>query len=386
MSWMSPRERVIAALSCKPTDIVPFDIGGTNVTTLNIHAYEKLKAYLGIEAPTQWSYYIGQVPDIPKEVLEFFNGDVRYVHCAYPSPMPEGLAKSVQVDEWGIEWTQGPTGLFYVSRSPLANADSLYDLTQYPWPDPSTLEPVESLAEAARKLRQETDYAICLNSSASIVHLSQNLRGYENWLMDTTVNVKFFESLMGYITDICLAAIEALMVAVNNNADLVLIADDFSTQSGPLISPTAYRKLIKPYHARILEAIRVNSSAKILFHSCGSTYWALGDLVDIGADGVNPIQVSAADMDPQRLKREFGDKLCFWGGIDTHRILPYGTPDEVREEVRRRIEELGAGGGYVISAIHNILAEVPPQNILAMAEAAHVYGRCSDGHRFRLSS
>jgi len=188
---------------------------------------------------------------------------------------------------------------------------------------------------------------------------------------------------MAQVTDIYLEMVEPLLLAVGEDIDLVLICDDIGIQSGPMISPTAYRKLVKPHHARIFEAVHANSSAKILYHSCGSVYWALGDLIDIGIDGLNPIQVSAAAMDPARLKREFGGKVCFWGAVDTQSILPHGSPPEVREEVRRRIDELATGGGYVCAPCHNIQAEVPPENILAMAEAAHVYGGRSDGRRFR---
>jgi uroporphyrinogen decarboxylase len=222
-----------------------------------------------------------------------------------------------------------------------------------------------------------------LNLPVACVHKAQHLRGFENWLIDSAANVSFFEVLMGYVTDIYVAMVEPLMLAVGDSVDVVLVCDDIGIQSGPLISPAGYRKLIKPHHARIFKAIHASSPAKILFHSCGSVYWALGDLIDIGIDGLNPVQASAVEMDPARLKREFGDAVCFWGAVDTQSILPLGKPPEVREEVLRRIDELGTGGGYVCAPCHNIQAEVPPENILALAEAAHVYGGRSDGAQFR---
>jgi uroporphyrinogen decarboxylase len=380
---MNPRERIILALSCKPTDVVPFDLGGTKATTLNARAYENLKAYLGVTSYTELGHYRGKMVRLVEEVSQFFDSDVRYVHIPNPSPLPEAATRPVQVDEWGTEWTQGATGLYYITHSPLQDADSLDDLRRYNWPDPATLLPVEELAQAARKLRRETDCATCLNLPVACVHKTQHLRGFENWLIDSAANVSFFEALMGYVTDIYVAMVEPLLLAMGDSVDLILICDDIGIQSGPLISPAAYRKLVKPHHARIFDAVHANSPAKILYHSCGSVYWALGDLIDIGIDGLNPVQVSAAEMDPVRLKREFGDKVCFWGAVDTQSVLPNGNPPEVREEVRRRIDELATGGGYVCAPCHNIQAEVPPENILAMAEAAHVYGGRSDGHQFR---
>jgi uroporphyrinogen decarboxylase len=151
--------------------------------------------------------------------------------------------------------------------------------------------------------------------------------------------------------------------------------DDISHQGGPMIRPEMYREIVKPRHRRLVEAIRAVTQAKIFFHSDGSVYWAIGDLIDVGIDILNPVQVGAANMDTQRIKREFGDHMCFWGaGCDSQHVLPVGTPAQVREEVRRRIEDLAPGGGYVFAPIHHIESEVPAENIVAMYEAAREYG------------
>ena len=158
---------------------------------------------------------------------------------------------------------------------------------------------------------------------------------------------------------------------------MVVEADDLGTQERPLISPDLYRKRIKPRHRRIFETIRKASAHKvfIFFHSCGSIRELIGDLIEIGVDALNPVQVSAKGMDTKRLKAEFGGELCFWGGgVDTQRVLPYGSPRQVKDEVRRRIEDLAPGGGFVFSAVHNIQADVPPENIMAMWEALQEYG------------
>jgi uroporphyrinogen decarboxylase len=313
---------------------------------------------------------------------QFFEADVRRVHVPYPQPLSPAITAPVQVDEWGSEWTQASSGLYFVSRPGLAAAETITDLKAYPWPDPDTWLPQAALAEAARQLRAETDCAICLDLPDAVVHTSQNSRGFEQWLVDSALDVPFFETLLDTITDIYVAMVGPLLRAVGDNIDVVLICDDIAAQNGPLISPAAYRKLIKPREARILAAIKANTSAKLIYHSCGAIAWALPDIIDMGADALNPVQVSAKDMATGWLKREFGDKITFWGGIDTHRVLPFGAPADVHREVKQRIDDLAENGGYVIGSVHIIQQETPPENILALAEAAHRYGVRSDGSRF----
>jgi uroporphyrinogen decarboxylase len=383
MPPMTPRERVLAALKRQTPDVVPFDIGGTKTTSLNVHAYRNLQSYLGIDGPIQYGHYRSQRAHMSKSMSRFFDADVRRVHVPYPSPLPNPLTRPVQVDDWGSEWTQAPGGPYFVTRPGLASAQSPSDLRAYAWPDPAILAPVEALAGAARSLRAETDCAVCLDLPDGVVHTSQFVRGFEQWLIDSATDVAFFESLLDIITEIYIAMIGPLLRAVGDSVDLLLICDDIATQNGPLIAPEAYRRLIKPRQARILEAMRGNTSARIVFHTCGSVRWAIGDIIDMGADALNPVQVSARHMQTDRLKREFGDKIAFWGAIDTGGVLPFGTPEEVRLEVRRRIEDLAGSGGYVVGSVHIVQADVPHENILAMAKAAHVYGGRSDASQFR---
>jgi uroporphyrinogen decarboxylase len=140
------------------------------------------------------------------------------------------------------------------------------------------------------------------------------------------------------------------------------------------MNPVHYRRLLKPAHVRMVQTVK-RFGKPLLLHSCGSVSTFIPDFIEVGFDALNPVQVTAKDMDPTRLKREFGKDIAFWGAIDTHRVLPRGTPGEVRDEVRQRIAELGPGGGYVVGAVHNVQAEVPPENVLAMIEAAHEFGR-----------
>jgi len=167
---------------------------------------------------------------------------------------------------------------------------------------------------------------------------------------------------------------ERALETVGDLVDLTMFGDDLGTQQGPVMSPALYRRLIKPTHARMVQVIK-KFRKPVLLHSCGSVAAFIPDLIEIGIDALHPVQVTARDMDTAHLKREFGRDMAFWGGIDTHRVLPRGTTAEVREEVRKRIADLAPGGGYVLGAVHNIQAEVPVENILAMVEAAKEFGR-----------
>ena len=179
---------------------------------------------------------------------------------------------------------------------------------------------------------------------------------------------------MERITDLWIEMARDELDAVGNNVDLCFFGDDVAFQDGPMMSMDLYRKMVKPYHKRLFSYIKSRTSAKVFYHSCGSVAHLIPDLIEIGVDVLNPIQVSAARMDTKALKREFGKDICFWGAIDTQRVLPFGTPAEVEAEVKRRIEELGPGGGYVLCAVHNIQADVSPENICAMYDAAHTHG------------
>lgn len=382
MPRMTGRERVAAALRREPSDVVPFDVGGTKVTSLNMRAHDRLKALLEIDSPRRWAKYRSQRAHMSESMFRFLGSDVRRVQIPYPTPLPEEMIRPVQTDRWGVEWRQADSGLYYVTSSPLAGAETIADVEAYAWPHPDDIVRVGEVAGAAHALRQATDCAVCLDLPNGIVHLTQYLRGFEQWLLDSAMDEPLFEALLERATATYVETIEPLLTTVRDDIDLVTFCDDIGIQSGPLINPRVYRRFIKPRHARILDAIRRSSSAGIVFHTCGSVAWVLADLIDIGIDAVNPVQVSAADMDTRSLKRTFGDDVCFWGAIDTQHVLPFGTPDEVEQEVRRRIEDLAPGGGYVIASVHMIQQEVPPENILAMAQGAHVHGGRSDGSRF----
>jgi uroporphyrinogen decarboxylase len=380
MPAMSHRERVIKALNREAPDRVPFDLGGTGVTTTNSKAYANLVAYLGIEEnPTTLVSSKRSMTVIPSEqVLQRLDIDVRGLTSGRPDLRPDQeIDDQSFMDEWGVLWKRPAGGHFINSGGPFQQLSdpSVAAIEAYDrWPDPYDPGRIRGLREKARKLREETDYAIVFQLPYAIVRECQRMRGFGEWLADLLAEPAFAEGLMERSLEISAGIAQATLAEVGDYVDVVMFPEDLGIQDMCYVRPELYRKMIKPYHRRLVEAIKSKTGAKVLLHSDGAIYAIIGDLIDIGIDVLNPVQVSARDMDTKRLKQEFGKHLSFWGAIDTHRVLPRGTPKEVRAEVRTRIEDLARGGGYVVASVHNIQAEVPPENIVAMFETAREYG------------
>ena len=279
-------------------------------------------------------------------------------------------------DEWGVVRSRPAGCLYYdLTKSPLAGDVGVSDLEKLRWPDPHDPGRCRGLAEEAKRLHTGTDFAIALNMPGGTVTQAQFMRGFEDWFADLVADPAFYHALMEKITDLWIEMARDELDAVGDNVDLCFFGDDVAFQDGPMMSMDLYRKMVKPYHKRLFSYLKSRTSAKVFYHSCGSVVHLIPDLIEIGVDVLNPIQVSAAGMDTKALKREFGKDICFWGAIDTQRVLPFGTPAEVETEVKRRFEELGPDGGYVLCAVHNIQADVTPENICAMYDAAHMHGR-----------
>jgi uroporphyrinogen decarboxylase len=263
----------------------------------------------------------------------------------------------------------------YVNH-PLADA-TIQDLDGFEWPDPHDPARWAGLREEAQQLYEHTDYALVAYRPKynGLFELCQVLRGTESLLTDMVLNPAFVEALFWKVGEVLKGFYLAQLDAVGDFVEWVEVGDDLGSQSGPLISPSMYRTLLKPVHADLIGAIKRRSpGVKVMYHTCGSIVRFIPDIIDIGADILHPIQVAARDMDPARIKAEFGDRLCFLGGVDSQHTMPEGTPEEVRAEVRRRIEEMGPGGGYILAPSHNIGDDVPLDNILAFMDAARAYG------------
>jgi len=258
---------------------------------------------------------------------------------------------------------------------PLADATSISDLKKHEFYTPISRDELDALEHDARAAYETTSYAIMLGSAGGIYEASQGLRGWDVFLMDLVADPNFAGYLLDRLVEANIQRLEQILPRVRGLVQVIQVGDDLGTQDGPQISPAIYRKVVKPRHKKLYQFIKNNSDAFLFIHTCGSVYELVPDLIEVGVDILNPVQVAARDMDTARLKREFGDDITFWGGgCDTQHVLPFGTPHDVREEVRRRINDLAPGGGFVFNQVHNIQAGIPPENIEAMFDAAVEFG------------
>jgi uroporphyrinogen decarboxylase len=376
---MTHRERILAALDHRTPDRVPVDLGSSYATSIHAHAYAEVRRHLGLPSEPEPRYLLPRAVSIipADDIMERFQIDTRPLVIGAPDRQRGGFtADDVFVDEWQVTWTKPEGGHFLNTNGPFRHLidPTPRDLDEFSWPDPEDPGRYRGLRERAQTLAQATDHAIVLDLWVGLVHIAQFMRGFAEWLEDLVLNPTFAEALMERIEDFWVRGAERALAEVGPYVDVVQFVEDLATQRGPMMRPDLYRRMIKPHHRRMAEVVK-RQGKRLLFHCCGSARAFLPDFIDIGVDAITPVQVSAAHMDTRCLKREFGRDLAFWGGIDTAEVLPRGTPADVRAEVRRRIDDLAASGGFVLCAVHNIQADVPPENIAAMYDEAIEYGR-----------
>lgn len=377
---MTPRERVMAALDHQEPDRVPIDLGQAVGDGITLAAYRNLLRHLGMDdQKIRTKDRRAQTALVDEEVLRRFRVDVRGIGLAGPENWKDiWLDDRTYQDEWGVVRTMPPGGYYYdLIKAPFAEEETLAAIDRYRWPDPHDPGRYRGLKEKARHLHRETDYAVIVDLNCSFFLRCFELRGWENFYVDLVANVEFAEALMDRFLAIRLAVAGRALEEVGEDVDIVMVtSDDLGGTDRTLISPALYRSLIKPRQRQTFDFFRARTGAKLYFHTDGAVYPLIPDFIELGVDALNPIQVSAAGMgDTKKLKEEFGDRLTFWGAIDTHHVLPQGTPEAVRDEVGRRIRDLGPGGGYVVCPVHNIQPEVPPENVVAMYDAAYELGR-----------
>lgn len=389
MSQMPHRQRVLMALNHQEPDRVPIDFGSTHVTTLTIPAYEKLKSYLNFTEDAAATVLRRRSRTaVPHEaLLKMFEVDCRGISPGQPEVGQDKEVDNPQFfhsfqDEYQVIWSRAEGGHYINTWGPFEFIDEpkLRDLERFAWPNPNDPGRTRGVPEEARRLHQETDYAVILNLPYAVVGISEHLRGFDRFLEDLIANPAFATGLMEYATEVSAGIAEACLKEAGEYIGIVFWGDDLGMQSAPLMSPALYRKMVRPHHQNLVQRIkRAAPHVKVLLHSDGCVWPLIKDLIEIGVDALNPVQVSAAGMDTKMLKREFGRDITFWGGVDTQRVLPWGTVDDVRAEVRQRIDDLAPGGGYVLASVHNIQDGVPPANLVAMLRAAKELGRYGDG-------
>lgn len=235
---------------------------------------------------------------------------------------------------------------------------------------------VKSVRRKAKHLYENTDYAIMGGFGASFFEALENLRGYNNFLIDIVKKRDFTIYLEEKLLDYFKRNLRVWLDATRDYVQIIVFVDDLGHQGGPIISPKTYREIVQPYQRELCQYVKRNSKMFVFLHSCGSIYSLLPDIIDTGIDIINPVQVSAKDMDPTRLKKEFGDDLTFWGGgVDTQRVLGNGSPEDVSKNVIANIRAFAPGGGYIFAAVHNIQANVPPENIVSTFGSVKKYGK-----------
>jgi uroporphyrinogen decarboxylase len=381
---MNSRERVQTALNHEEPDRVPIDLGGTVVSSIALSTYCELRAHLGLPKKNiEVLEMVQQIAVVDEDVRELFGVDVIPVF-ANPSAgyqpvfVEEPDGGSSFKDEFGATLRKPKSSCYYDWREFPISDPSLDALVKMPWPDPADPARYAGLRERVRRLRSETDRALfgIAPCGHDLFNQLLRVRGMAEGLMDLLANPEFAEAFLDRLTETIITAQTLYLDQVGDLIDIHFTADDLTGQHGPLISPAVYRRMVKPRWAKIIETIKARTKAKILYHTCGATDVFLPDLIEIGVDILNPVQVSADGMDTAKLKKKYGKALAYWGGgCDTQSVLVRGTPEEVRVETRRRIRDLAPGGGFVFNPVHNIQPHVPPENIAVMFREALTFGK-----------
>lgn len=380
---LTPRERVRSALEHRQPDRVPIDFGGP-FSGIHVTAYQNLIKYLGLNEPVVIIDPVQQLALPSETVLCRLNVDTRYLWPKPPASFKatpilhnsDGQTRLEFTDEWGVTWSAPADNPHHydVLISPMAHL-SPAEIKDYPFPRGDDPARFEGLRQTAVTLRRETDCAIVCGTPASIVEIYRNLRGTENLYTDMVTNQELFETVADRILGFWLDWFSLFLDQVGDLVDVILLADDLAGQHGPLFSPELYRRLIKPRHTLLIRHISSRTPAKICYHSCGAVTAFIPDLIEAGIRILNPIQLSAKGMDPADLKTRYATQLTLWGGAIDAQLLPCLTPNQIRENVALNLYKLKPGGGYMFAPEHNIQADVPPENILAMFDAVVELGR-----------
>lgn len=382
-------QRLIAALDHREPDRIPFDLGGTLVTGINVNALRRLRNLLQLPGDAEVLDRVTQIGETGDDVRQRLAVDVMSVRPCLPSRV--GLSRDLGqvdghyrlIDEFGMGWQMPKLGGYYYDLylSPLAQAETVKDIEDYPWPDPLDSARFEGFRERAEQIvfQQKRGFVAERMSSGMWEH-AMWLRGYERFFADMALRPEMVHAIMSKELELKMAYWGRVVELLEGHTIVVSEADDLGQQNGLLVSLNMYKKLIWPYHKRLFEFIKSKAKGAtkvyIFFHNDGAIYETLPLLVEAGVDIINPWQVNCKGMDDtKRFKREWGNDLTVWGGsCDTQQVLPFGTPQEVRDETRRRIDDLAPGGGFVFAPIHVIQAGVPPENIVAWWKTLQEYG------------
>ncbi len=404
---MTHQERLLAALRHEASDRPPIDLSGHRSSGIAAIAYSKLRDYLGLESKPIRVYDIQQqLAIVDEDVLERFGVDTIELGRGFaladsdwadwvlpdgtPCQLPVWCRPEREEGRWVIRSASGrviaemPDGALYFEQAfypfaehddldaiPDALAESMWTgIASPPGPLVDGTDGNQRLREGALALRASTDRAIIGLFGGNLLEMGQFLYRNDNFFMLLASNPKRAHAFLDRIVEMHLANLELYLAAVGDSIDVILFGDDLGMQTGPQVSPAMYAEFFKPRHAMMWRRAKELADVYVMLHCCGGVYPLLADLIDAGLDAINPVQISCKKMDAQTLKRDFGDRLTFWGGgCDTQSILPNASPEQVAEHVRQQVEMLQPGGGFVFQQVHNIMANIRPENVVAMFDA-----------------
>lgn len=398
---MNSRERVLAAVEHREPDRVPIDFGATRQSGIMAAAYCQLKEHLGIDTET-FVYDIYQMlAEVEEEMRVRMHSDAvaiffKRVAFGVPNegrkrwelndgtPVLVSEAFNPEIDIEGNYYISSgsgkriahmPPGGFYFDSLETGPGAAHLDPDSWSIP-PLPDDELRFIEQQARFWREETEYAVIAELPQVELFSGLGKGGFSEWMITLMTEENYVRELYEKAIEGMIANFDLYYEAAGQSLDVVKFNDDFGMQTGEVAHPDMYRSLVLPYYKKYLDHIKSrNSRLKIFQHCCGSIFNILGDMIETGVDIINPVQTSADNMDPQRLKDTYGERVCFWGGgVENQRILPFGTPEEVAAQAAERVKIFKPGGGFVFAAIHNIQQNTPPENILAAFDTAYQNG------------
>jgi len=380
---MTSRERVQAVLNHETPDRVPIIMGVSNATGIKIRPYRGLLKLLNLDVEEKYIYDWPELGTaLPDErVMQRLHSDVRGVLDRFPLEVYQRNQSRPEhspfFDDWGGGQMEIAPEEWFPGIAPIPDATTVDVLENYPWPNMDDPYRVAHVRAQAKALHESNQYAIMATPWLMFpFERAFEMQGMEKFLMNLAVEPDFAQELLNKNNQLCMQLMSHFLDECGDLIDIIKIGDDLGTQESLMISPRMYRRMLKPLHAEMIAMIKQKTKAKVFFHTDGDVFDLIEDFIEIGVDVLNPIQTSAGKMsDLEGLKQRYNKRIVFCGAIDTQKILPYGTPEQVRQEVKRVINILGKDGGYMLATVHTVMNEVPPENILAMVDAVEEFGK-----------
>lgn len=380
---MTSRERVQAVLNFETPDRVPIIIGVSNATGIKIRPYRGLLKALNLKVEEKYIYDWPELgtalPD--EQVMLRLHSDVRGVLDRFPLEVYQRNQSRPEhtpfFDDWGGGQMEIAPEEWFPGIAPIPDATTVDVLAKYPWPNMDDPYRVSHVRAQAKALHDANQYAIMATPWLMFpFERAFEMQGMEKFLMNLAVEPDFAQELLNKNNQLCMQLMSHFLDECGDLIDMIKIGDDLGTQESLMISPRMYRRMLKPLHAEMIAMIKQKTKAKVFFHTDGDVFDLIEDFIEIGVDVLNPIQTSAGKMsDLEGLKQRYNKRIVFCGAVDTQKVLPYGTPEQVRQEVKRVINILGKDGGYMLATVHTVMNEVPPENILAMVDAVEEFGK-----------